>query len=512
MSTIYVLGIDLGMTSIKAAFMRQDGSIACQASGRVEPEFPQNSWVEINPEQWWSVICSLSKSLLETGGIDKSEVKGIAIASAASGVTAIDKNRKPLRKSIIWLDNRAAADADLLMETFGGKDLFFEQTGMLLSGRDAIVKHIWLKQNEPELYANTRYFLDDAGYILYRATGTCVCSRPNASNIALDLEKGEWDRNLLNAFELDHKKYPPLVNSNELVGWLTGRAAKDMGLLAGTSVFGGCTDINGIELGSGCCKPGDAFFYLGTSGHVGTMSAEVQKPSLAAMPIASTVPDNVTMLGTSEVIGGCLMWAVENLYKHEFETLGMEALNFADEQLLKTKPGADGLIFANWLCGEGERNPMLDECARGGFINLSINHTRDHMLRAIFEGCTLQMVWIVNEIERLHGIPVPRLRVSGGGALSPNWMQIVADVAGRPVDIVEDASMIVAKGAGYLALVGLGNMMSFEDVSERVKIVKTYLPHPENVVLYRKRLVDYITMYLYQKGLYKHLNGGVGGV
>jgi len=232
--------------------------------------------------------------------------------------------------------------------------------------------------------------------------------------------------------------------------------------------------------------------------------AEPQKPSLAAVPLASAVPGNVFMMGTSEMTGGCIDWAVENLFKHEYETLGKEALNFADKRLQETKPGADNLIFANWLYGE--RNPMIDEWARASFVNLSVTHTRDHMLRAVYEGCALQMVWIVNEIERQYGLPMPRLKVSGGGTLSSHWMQIVADTANRPVDVIEDALTVVVKGVGYAALVGLGYLQGFDNLSEYVKIEKTYMPQKENVELYRKKLDDYVAMYASQKELYERLN------
>lgn len=504
MSENYVLAFDMGTTNIKAALIDQNGRVAFQDRGKVKPDFPQDSWVEVNPEQWWDVICGLSKSLLKAGGVDKAAVKGFAVASAACGVTVFDKNCNPLRKSIVWLDNRASAEAEMVMEGFGGRDAFFEQTGMLVCGKDAVIKHLWLKFHEPGVYDAAEHLLDDAGYILYRATGKCVCSRANASAIALDFETGDWDEGLLGALELDVEKYPALVESSELVGGLTEQAAMDMGLLPGTAVFGGCTDIHGVELGSGCAKPGDSFFYLGTSGLIGAVCEEPQKPSLAAVPLASAVPGNVFMMGTSEMTGGCIDWAVETLYKHEYETLGKEALNYADKQLAETKPGADNLIFANWLYGE--RNPMLDEWARAGFINLSVTHTRDHMLRAVYEGCALQMVWIVNEIERLHGITMPRLRVSGGGTLSGAWMQMVADIANRPVDIIEDALSVVVKGVGYAALVGLGYLSGFDGLPENVKIEKTYMPRAENTELYRKKLEDYIAMYSCQKDLFKRLN------
>ena len=504
MSTDYVLTFDMGTTNIKAALIDQTGRVAYQDRGKVKPHFPQDSWVEVDPGQWWDVICSLSKSLLKASGADKAAVKGFAVASAACGVTALDKDLNPLRRSIVWLDNRASAEAEMVMEGFGGREAFFEETGMILCGKDAVIKHLWLKFHEPEVYENTKYLLDDAGYIIFRATGKCVCSRPNASAIALDFETGGWDENLLGALELDPGKYPALVDSSELVGGLTDQAAADMGLTPGVSVFGGCTDMQGVELGSGCSKPGDSYFYLGTSGLIGLVCGEPQKPSLAAVPLASAVPGNVFMMGTSEMTGGCIDWAVENLFRHEYETLGKDALNYADKQLNQTKPGANNLLFANWLYGE--RNPMQDEWARASFVNLSVTHTRDDMLRAVYEGCALQMVWIVNEIERLHGLPMPRLRVSGGGTLSANWMQIVADIANKPVDVIEDAQVVVVKGVGYAALVGLGYMSGFDNVSECVKIEKTYMPQAENTEIYRKKLEDYMAMYSYQKDLYKRLN------
>ena len=504
MATDYVLAFDMGTTNIKAALIDQDGNVAYQGRGKVKPWFPQDSWVEVDPEQWWDVICSLTKSLLESSGVDGSSVKGLAVASAACGVTVFGRDCNPLRRSIVWLDNRASAEAEAVMANFGGRDAFFEATGMILCGKDAVMKHLWLMYNEPEIYENAKWLLDDAGYILYRATGKCVCSRANASAIALDLASGEWDENLLGALGLDPEKYPALVDSNEMVGYLTEQAAQEIGLHTGVAVFGGCTDIHGVELGSGCSKPGDSYFYLGTSGLIGIVCEAPQEPSLAATPLASAVPGKSFMMGTSEMTGGCIDWAVENLFKHEYDTLGKDALGYANKRLQETKPGADNLIFANWLYGE--RNPMMDEWARAGFINLSVTHNRDHMLRAVYEGCACQMVWIVNEIERLHGLAMPRLRVSGGGTLSANWMQIVADIANKPVDVIEDALAVVVKGVGYAALVGLGYLPGFDSLSDCVKIEKTYMPQPENAELYRKKLDDYIAMYSIQKDLFKRLN------
>jgi xylulokinase len=335
------------------------------------------------------------------------------------------------------------------------------------------------------------------------ATGKFVCAIPNASAIAIDFEKRSWDYALIELLQLNKEQFPKLVESGEIVGPLTPKAAGDIGLPQGIPVFGGCTDILGIELGSGCTKPGDSYFYLGTSGLTGVVTKGIAHYSPYGVPLASYKPENTTILATSEITGGCIDWAVETLFKAEKDIMGQKVLEYANGRLPQTKAGADNLFFTTWLYGE--RNPIMDEFARGTFINLSYRHTRDHMLRAVYEGIAYQMVWIVNEMEKEYGVSKNRMRACGGGSKSSNLMQIMADISGRAVDVAAGSDLIVAKGTGLIALLAL-DFLSLDDVAQLAKISKSYEPCKQNAELYREGRERYREIYTSLKKLFWQLN------
>jgi len=499
----FVIAYDLGSSSAKAVLLDKEARTVASAKEAFQLEFSQEGWAETDPENWWKMICSLTGKLLAQGGVDKQDIGGIVFDSAACGLTPMGEDGNPLCKSISWLDSRATAVAENVMGAFGGKEAFLKETGLVLCGKDTLMKILWLQLCENEVYTKTRYFLDDAGYILYRATGEFVCALPNASAISMDFEKRQWDYSSMEAMKIDREKFPRLVESSDVVGPLTNKASSELGLPVGIPVFGGCTDILGIELGSGCVEPGDSFFYLGTSGLTGVVTKGNVHYSAFGVPLISYKPSNTTILATSEIMGGCIDWAVDTLFKAEKDIMGSKVMEYANEQVGRTQPGAANLFFTNWLYGE--RNPIMDEYARGTFVNLSVRHTRDHMLRAVYEGCAHQMGWILEEMEREYNIPMKRLRASGGGSRSSNWMQIMADATGRPVDVISDSDFIVARGTGSIALMGLG-LMRFDQIPNIAKVSVSYEPNAQNVELYRKGRERYKEIYSSLKSLFGCLN------
>ena len=503
MSGSYVMAYDLGSSSVKSILLDSEAKTIASTKEEFQLEFLRDGWAETNPLNWWQKICRVTGILLKQSGINKKDVGGIIFDSAACGLTPMGDDGQPLRKTISWLDSRATEVAEYVMGQYGGRDAFLKETGNVFCGKDTIMKILWLMQQENDIYSKTKFFLDDAGYILFMATGEYVCSVPNASAISLDYEKRQWDYSFISALGLDGEKFPRFVECNDVVGPLTEKAAGDMGLLPGIPVFGGCTDMIGIEVGSGCTKPGDSYFYLGTSGLIGVISQSKPRYSAYGVPLASYKPGNISIFATSEVAGGCIDWAVETLFKAEKETMGAGVLGYANEQLRNTEVGADGLFFTNWLYGE--RNPIMDEYARGTFVNLSIRHSRDHMLRAVYEGVAYQMAWIVEELEREYDLSMKRLRASGGGSRSANWMQIMADATGRPVDVVLEPDLVVARGTGCIALMGLG-LLNLDDVGNIARVSLSYEPDEKNNSFYREGKERYKEIYGSLKNLFGGLN------
>ena len=504
----YLLGHDVGTSGDKAVLLTEAGEVLASAYEPYPTRYPRPLWAEQDPDDWWRAVGLTTRRVLQEAGARPEEILGLAFSTQMVNVLALDRQGDPIGPCINWLDGRAGEEARRVMRRLGGEAIFAAIVGATLTGKDALPKMLWLKRNTPEVYARAAALVDVSSYLLLRATGRLVVEWSVASVTGLfHLKRKTWDESLIRFFGLDRSKFPDLVRSAERIGGLTKRAADDLGLREGTPVFGGAGDAMTAAIGSGAVGEGEAHLCLGTSGFVGVVTSRRVTGKRGIPTIQSGDPDKLLLVAETETSGACLKWAAQQLYGLEPDALAFARM---DADVAGTEPGADSLLFTPWMYGE--RTPVADERIRAAFINLGANHTRAQMTRAIYEGVALNLRWMLELVGDLFGFRPPVLRVIGGGANGRPWVQIVADVTARRLEVVPHAQQATAIGAGLLAAVGLGIVPTVEAVKNLVQVSHVVAPNPAHAARYEALYRAYQGLYPALKDTYHALNSLDGRV
>jgi xylulokinase len=348
-------------------------------------------------------------------------------------------------------------------------------------------------------------FLDVGGYLFYRSTGNMVMEWTGASVFGLDLKKKAWMEGIFRYVGLDTHKFPPLVRPIDKVGDLTREAADECGLLQGTPVIAGAGDAPCAAVGAGAVGEGEGHVYLGTSGWVGVVTKRTPRGKCGAATIQSADPDKTFLFAETEAAGGCIQWIADQFYKAEKKDPNIpNVYALMDDEVAKIPPGSNYLLFTPWIYGE--RAPVDDSYVRATFLNLSAEHTREDMLRAVYEGVGYNIRWIVEIVEKEFKFSLPCLRVIGGGAKGKPWMQILADIAGRRIETVCEPQEAGAVGAALVAAVGMGIYPDFESLRKVVKVDSVYEPQPANFEIYDSLFNRYQEVYRDLRSFYRKLN------
>ena len=518
----YILSHDMGTSSNKAMLVTVFGDIIDSTKKEYPLYVPQPGFAEQEPYDWWDAICETSKNLIKKTGVKPEDIVGVTFSSQMQGLVLVSQEGKPLRRAISWVDSRAG---DIMREKiwtfprFQGYNIFrlirfLRITGGApgLSGKDIIGKILWLKKHEPEVIARTHKYLDPKDFIIFKMTGNYIKSTDLAVIWwLLDTRnnRNQWHPKLCKMVGIEMDKLPEVKASGEIAGSITKEAAKATGLLPGTPVINGAGDISAAALGSGAVENGRMHIRIGTSGGVAGHFTK-RKIDLAhyAGCIGSAYPEKYYLgIGTQDTMGICLEWVKKKVIYHG-ENLKQEyhvdkIYQILDKLVERVKPGADGLIFTPWLYGE--RCPLNDDTLRGGLYNIGLNHTRDHIIRAVFEGIAMNIRWALETMEKLFG-KVEELNFVGGGAMSDTWSQIIADITNRTIHQVTDPQMAAGKGVALLASISLGYIKTFEEIGQYIKINNTYYPNAANRQLYDKHFNAFKKLYKQNRKWYAMMN------
>ena len=501
----YIIAHDVGTSGNKAVLVDTGGRVHGKCSQPYQTYYPGPGWAEQDPLDWWQAVTGTTRLLLKQTGVSPKDVLCITFATQMLGIIPMDPQKGHLRRAIIWLDNRAGEQAEQVMRKFLGPRVFALIAGTTICGKDGMPKLLWLKKEETDIYHKMCCFLDCAGYLFYRSTGNMAMEWSGASVFGLDLKKKTWLNNIFSYVGLDPKKFPPLVKSIDKVGGLMREAAKEYGLPEGTPVIAGAGAAPCAAVGSGALGEGEGHVYLGTSGWVGVVTQRIVQGKCGAATVHSADPDKKFLFAETEAAGGCIQWIADEFYKAEKKDPKIpNVYALMDEEVAKIPPGSNYLLFTPWIYGE--RAPVDDCYVRATFLNLSADHTREHMLRAVYEGVAYNIRWIVEIVEKEFKFPLTQLRVIGGGAKGKPWMQIMADVTGRKIETVSDPKEAGAVGAALVAAVGLGIYPDFESLKKVVKVDRTFQPQPGNAEIYDKLFGLYQEVYGDLKGFYRKLN------
>lgn len=500
-----IVAHDVGTGGNKAVLVDTAGNVKGTAFQPYPVRYPCPDWAEQEPEDWWLAVSNTTRQVLEKGGVAPDDVLCMVFATQMLGIVPMGRDGQPLRPAIIWLDARAPEQAERIMRKFGHRRLFALIAGAELSGKDGLPKLLWLKENESHIYQGMTCFLDVNGYLTYRATGRMVFEWSCASAFGIDLKKKDWLRSITGYIGLDMDKFPPLVRSIDQVGTLTASAAAQCGLLEGTPILGGAGDAASAAVGAGAVREGDGHIYLGTSGWVGVITSKTPTGKHGVANIQSADPTKTMLYAEMETAGACLKWIADEFYRAEQADPGVPNVYALMDQKVETvPPGSDFVVCTPWLYGE--RAPVADTWVRGTFFNISADHTREHLLRAVYEGVAYNLRWIIDILEQTFGFALPNLRIVGGGAKGRPWMQIIADVTGRRVQTVANPQEAGAVGAALTAAVGLGLYPSFESLRDIVRVEGQFEPQPANAEVYKVLYGAYQRLYRSLRGLYRDVN------
>jgi len=503
----YLIAHDVGTGGSKAALTDMKGKIIASRFHPYPTDYPKEQWAEQDPKAWWKAIVTSTSEVMKESKIDPAAIAGMIFSTQMIGVLPVDRTGTPLRPAIIWLDARAQEQANKIIRRLT-KPVLLAVAGGLPTGKDVIPKLMWLRQHEPDLYAETYKILDVNSYLVFRCCGEYVYDYAAASGTGMfNFKKKDWDDMLFKIFRLDRDKMPRVAASADQAGPLSEAAASEMGLNAGIPIFVGTGDVPSATVGSGAVLDGQGHVYIGSSGWIAvTMPKAINDGRKGIVSIASADPSKFILLAETESAGACFKWFAEELAPKDTDYgHGRDVYDYLNDVAAESVPGSNGLIFCPWMFGE--RSPIPDTTVRGGFINLSLDHKRGDVSRAVFEGVALHARWMLESL-RGCGFDDVVLRAIGGGAKSPLWMQTYADACGLTIEAVEEPQESGARGAALIAALGLGEHRDWASLRDAVKVKESYTPRPEYKKVYDEAFVSLKDSYTSLRKLYQRMNAG----
>ncbi len=500
----FLVGCDVGTGGTKAVVMAVDGAVLgthyieyplITAKGPDE-KYP-GAKAEHDPEWYWNAVADTIRESIRQSRVDPKEIRGVSISALSPACILVDKDLRPLQNAHIWMDRRATAECDWLKQHIG-EDRVFQLSANPIDPYYATAKLMWEKNNRPGLYEKAYKFQTAADYPCMKLTGKAVTDFSNASliGIAFDIVKREWDKALIEEIGLDPDKFPEAYPCDEVIGEVTREAAERTGLAAGTPVVAGTVDCNAAWVAGGAVESGSTQLVMGTAGVLGVVHEE-PKFTKDMITIVHTAQSKklYTTLAALVSCGALIRYFRDNFGQLEMtaeKMTGRDAYVMLNDEARHVPPGSNGLITLPYFMGE--RTPIWDTHARGVLFGLSLDHGRGHMIRSLMEGAGYGLLHNF-ELMRASGVrmDLPMI-LSEGGAHSPMWRQIIADILN-----VECAFALSSKGApvgnAVAAGVGVGIYKDYDVVKEWVRLGEHNVPNPENHARYQKFYTIYRDLY-----------------
>ena len=487
MDQTYFLGIDVSTTGAKALLIDERGTVVSSATTSLPISMLQPLWSEQDPQDWWNGTMQSIRQAVAQAGVKAEAVAAIGLTGQMHGLVLLDEAGQVLRPAILWNDQRTGAQCDEIRRRLGFERLVQITGNNALTGFTA-PKILWVQQNEPAVYARAKHILLPKDYVRYRLTGQYAMDKADGSGtILFDLQKRNWSEIMLDALEIPADWLPPTYEGPQVTGTLSPSAAELTGLKAGTPVMAGGGDQAAGAVGVGAVEPGIVALTLGTSGVVfATTDAAHVEPQGRLHAFCHALPGTWHFMGVMLSAAGSLQWYRDTMAPQEsFDQL----LAPAGEVPL----GCEGLLFLPYLTGE--RTPHPDPLARGAFVGLTVRHTLPHLTRAVLEGVAFGLRDSFELIKSAGKVQVRQVRVSGGGAKSPLWRQILADVFNAEL-VTVNTTEGAAYGAALLAGVGTGAWKDVPSACQAaVRLTGSTKPQPENLEQYEKQYRLYTELY-----------------
>lgn len=493
------IGLDIGTGGSRALLSDARGRVVAGFTApHQDMRMPRPMWAEQDPDDWWSAAVHAIRGVLAAAGVEGRAVKGIGLSGQMHGLVILDAAGQVIRPSLIWCDQRSQAQVDRINSRLGPEKVLASTANPVLTGF-TLPKLLWVRDNEPENFARVRRLLLPKDYVRFRLTGEFATDVSDASGTSLfDVVNRRWSWEMADGMGLDRAILPACYESSEITGAVSAAAAEATGLAPGAPVAAGGGDQASSAVGNGIVEAGIVSCTLGTSGVVFAHMDEVAyDPAGRVHTFCHAVPGKWHVMGVTQGAGLSLQWFRNRLAPGaDYDALTAEAA--------AAPAGAQGLFWLPYLMGE--RTPHLDAAARGGWIGLTASHTRADLVRAIIEGVSYSQRDCLEIIEGL-GVPMNSVRASGGGAKSPFWRQILADILGKRVVTLETQEGS-AYGAALLALAACGEYGSVTEVCrEAIRETASVEPRPAERTFYARAHEVYRGLYPALQPWYSRMNG-----
>ena len=483
------IGVDLGTSAVKLLLMDETGKIHKIVSKEYPLYFPNPGWSEQKPEDWWEQSMAGLKELISE--CDKSQVAGISFGGQMHGLVVLDKDDNVIRPALLWNDGRTYEECDYLNNVIGKEKLSEYTANISFTGFTA-PKILWIKNKEPENFAKIAKIMLPKDYLAYKLSGVHCTDVSDASGMLLfDVKNRCWSKEMMEICDVKEEQLAKVYESYEAVGTLKPEVAAELGLSETVKIVAGAGDNAAAAVGTGTVGDGRCNISLGTSGTIFISSKEFGVDKFNALHSFAHADGSYHLMGCMLSAASCNKWWMEDI---------MKATDFAGEQAAIEKLGENHVYYLPYLMGE--RSPHNNPNARATFIGMTMDTTRADMYQAVLEGVAFALRDSF-EVAKSLGINIERTKICGGGAKSPLWKKMIANILGIKVDVIESE-----EGPGYggamLAAVACGEFASVEEAAEKlVKVVDTVEPDPELVAKYEARYQQFKEIYPACKPLFE---------
>ena len=484
----YYIGIDLGTSAVKMIMMAADGEIVRSVSKDYPLYFPQTGWSEQDPRDWWSAVLGGMKELV---GNDGGEVRGISFGGQMHGLVTLDENDEVIRNAILWNDGRSAPQCEYLNGVIGKKTLSSYTANIAFAGFTA-PKILWMRENEPDLFARIKKIMLPKDYLAYMLTGSFCTDMSDASGmLLLDVEHRCWSKEMMQIVGISEEMLPKLYESSDVVGTVKPSVADEIGIGHDVRVIAGAGDNAAAAIGTGTVKDGMCNISLGTSGTVFIARDGFSVDENNALHSFAHSNGKYHLMGCMLSAASCEKWFVKGI---------LDGGNYDDEENAIKTLGENKVFFLPYLMGE--RSPHNDPDVRAMYIGMSMDTTRADMVAATLEGVSFALRDSI-EIAR-EGGEIVRSTICGGGAKSPLWCEMTANILNMEIVTLEKEEG-PAFGAAILAAVGCGEYKDVEEAADRlIKQKRVFKPTPEIAAKYDERYAQFKRLYPAIRALYKN--------
>jgi xylulokinase len=506
-----ILSIDIGTTAIKVGLFSTEGNLLGVTKREQRLIFREGGYVEQSPRETWELIVDATRQVLH--GYPSSAVKAIALALQRGTVIPLDRDGQPLSDFIVWMDERGLPLVEEI-ETKVGSTVYYDTSGHPISYITGVSKALWIHQHANDTYPQLNTIATpETLFLRWLGCEQFVCSHSTGTYLfPFIIGRKSWSREIAEALVFPLELFPDLVSSVEVIGALSKQAADVLGLQPGIALVPGGGDGQCAAVGCGAIQTGLAMINIGTGAGVQTYLPEpIKDPERILNCAAHAVPDGWEMEGHTQASGAVFRWWRDEFGALELalqQTSRLDAFDLLIEQARLAPPGSNGLLFLPLF--NGSTAPKMDQQARGVFLGLSLSHGRSHLIRAVLEGISLEIRWMLDAIESA-GAVIQEIRLVGGGSRNPSWNQIHADILNRPISTLHNMEATLV-GAAMCAAVAIKQYRDLNDAANKfIQIKETIEPQTQNQNVYQAAYQNYRDTFslLSESGIFKRIRGQI---